>query len=40
MDGMEKVGLGVVLLTIGIMIAFLGLGAWGFIELIQWITSK
>jgi hypothetical protein len=36
----EKVGMGIVVLIVVLLIAIIGLFGWGFIELIQWITSK
>lgn len=40
MEAMEKVATFVVVLIVLAVIGFLALFGWGFIEIIQWITSK
>lgn len=40
MDKTEKFAAWVVAIIIAIIVGIIGLLGWGFIELIQWITSK
>lgn len=40
LDGMEKAAVGIAVSLILIVLAALGLLGWGFIEVVQWLTSK
>jgi hypothetical protein len=40
MDAVEKFGLVVASVILLAVIAILGTGLWGFVEFIQWVTSK
>jgi len=40
MDGFEKLGMGVLLTILVIILGIIGLFGWGFVEFIQWVTSK
>ena len=39
-DPIEKTALGVFIAAVVVLLVLIGLGCWGFIELIQWVTSK
>lgn len=40
MDGTEKAAIWLVVITMLMILVIFGVGIWGFIEFIQWITSK
>lgn len=39
-DAVEKFAMWVIALAVVVILAILGFGIWGFVELVQWITSK
>jgi hypothetical protein len=39
-DAAEKTAIGVIVALIFVAIAVLGVGIWGFIQIVQWLTSK
>lgn len=39
-DAGEKAAVVVVVLAIAVILAILGVGVWGFVQLVQWVTSK
>lgn len=39
-DAAEKTAIGAFIAAFLVVIAIFGVGIWGFIELVQWITSK
>lgn len=40
LDGVEKTAVGIGCFLVLLVLFFIGLGSWGFVELITWITSK
>jgi len=36
----EKTAFGIIISAFIVVLIFLGIGIWGFIQLIQWVTSK
>lgn len=39
-DAGEKAAVVVVVLALLVILAILGVGVWGFVQLVQWVTSK
>ena len=39
-DALEKTAIGIFITGVFVVLVLIGLGCWGFVQLIQWVTSK